>query len=820
MGLKVWLPLNGDLHNQGTSNYAISVFRGTETYDNNGKIGKCFYAHGTNALKILNILPDIYNYSAYSLCAWCYVEAQNTSHSGSGIISGGNWNNQLLNLAMSDWSSDHYTKLRISGSNWSRTYNYNFYKNIWYHIVVCDDGTHTYGYVNGTLIGDTATSFLPTSIEGTDICIGGATYYAGMQFFGKINDVRIYDHCLSAAEVREISQGLVLHYKLDDIYSIATINQLGNKSDHFSGWGSYGFGGHGQTTIANISPALSGEVGMVINKDNGNYDGEIAVGVAGYNLNKNESITFSAYVKGNGNTIGKTGYIWIYKSNGTNTISTGTSFVLTAEWQRVKHTITWTYDNPGTTSTSCYIRCNRAQNESFYISNCQLESGTIATGFTNTSREAGVIQDSSGYGHNGSYVNATITRSDTRYSNCISCLGTTVDGSSNTITGAQFFYCNMDMPAMSAITVAWWGKNTQYSRGGIFETSGSIQTDTTKDSDHGSTAIANWDTTFRIYNGSSSVNFFSNFIKDGNWHHHSITFDGANAKYYCDGTLKQTGALTGTLPAWKSFCMGLGKAGGVWRQIKEYVSDLRIYCTALSAADIKQLYELGAKVDNQQNLHTFEIIEPSLQKITKRGQIKGQNLLETYLPLYDKTIYTEPDGSTWIHIFHHNNPAASKFNETNLDWTSGKYLDADRWYDVDQAIYSTLGPYEFMVKQKTTSSAAEAKYRWTQSVSPLTAVWEDVKPGQVTFNTTTGYTNSSYGGMYIYKSTGLHMCIANGSKGNWYGGIGAASAYNGGIPGFPNTVVTTGSIDLYIRIYNGTKIIKDIGMNSNEFIEI
>jgi len=125
-----------------------------------------------------------------------------------------------------------------------------------------------------------------------------------------------------------------------------------------------------------------------------------------------------------------------------------------------------------------------------------------------------------------------------------------------------------------------------------------------------------------------------------------------------------------------------------------------------------------------------------------------------------------------------------------------------------------------MVKQKTTDTAAEVKYRWTQTANPLTATWNDVKPGTVTFNTSSGYTSSSYGGLYLFKTSNLHMCIANGNNGNWYGGIGAATAYNGGIPGYPNTTVTSGYIDLYIRVYNGTKIIKNIGISSSEFIEL
>ena len=216
MSLRVWLPLTNDLSNQGLSGYSIGMFRGTETYNNDGKLGKCFYANGVNTIKIYNILPDFYNYTGYSLSAWFYIEAQNTSHAGSAIISAGNWNGQVLNLAISDWSNGHYAWLRVSGTNWSKYYPYTFELNTWYHAVVCSDGVKTYAYVNGELIGDTVAGFLPTAIEGNDIAIGGATYYAGMQFFGRINDVRIYDQCLSAKEVKEISKGLVAHYKLTE----------------------------------------------------------------------------------------------------------------------------------------------------------------------------------------------------------------------------------------------------------------------------------------------------------------------------------------------------------------------------------------------------------------------------------------------------------------------------------------------------------------------------------------------------------------------------------------------------------------------------
>lgn len=49
--------------------------------------------------------------------------------------------------------------------------------------------------------------------------IGRETYASGyFSFNGDISDVRIYDHCLSPKEVKEISKALVLHYPLNDTY--------------------------------------------------------------------------------------------------------------------------------------------------------------------------------------------------------------------------------------------------------------------------------------------------------------------------------------------------------------------------------------------------------------------------------------------------------------------------------------------------------------------------------------------------------------------------------------------------------------------------
>ena len=65
--LCVWLPLNGDLHNQGLSKIVFS--NNGATVNNSGKIGSCYLFNGSS-----NYLYSTYNFynNKYSVSAWIY----------------------------------------------------------------------------------------------------------------------------------------------------------------------------------------------------------------------------------------------------------------------------------------------------------------------------------------------------------------------------------------------------------------------------------------------------------------------------------------------------------------------------------------------------------------------------------------------------------------------------------------------------------------------------------------------------------------------------------------------------------------------------
>ena len=91
MSLIVWLPLNGDLENQGLSN--ITITNNGATVDNNGKIGKCYrFGNGSASNNGINLNDNFVSIgSECSISVWVNPSGNHYHYNGT-IISSGDWN--------------------------------------------------------------------------------------------------------------------------------------------------------------------------------------------------------------------------------------------------------------------------------------------------------------------------------------------------------------------------------------------------------------------------------------------------------------------------------------------------------------------------------------------------------------------------------------------------------------------------------------------------------------------------------------------------------------------------------------------------------
>lgn len=192
MALQVWLPLNGDLKNKGCAD--VTVTNNGATVNNNGKIGKCYDVTKTQYLEINNL--PFSKLTNCSISLWLKVN----SIGGSGWLPFAGSSTAYYILATSKGTGNFYHSTSNVGSN-AKVYKDGVQTLVpgsieeWHHYVITglNLSTWTKFYINH--------------------------YGSGWNFAGSINDIRIYDHCLSPKEVKEISKGLVLHYKLDENFT-------------------------------------------------------------------------------------------------------------------------------------------------------------------------------------------------------------------------------------------------------------------------------------------------------------------------------------------------------------------------------------------------------------------------------------------------------------------------------------------------------------------------------------------------------------------------------------------------------------------------
>ena len=238
MSLQIWLPLNGNLINYGFSNLKFSIVSENTSIVSDGKIGLQTYnnnSHNGGGL-ISDKTIDLGN--KLSMFCWINFTQLNSGSSLTGVCGQHRYpNNAGMGITIKYASATTgYISLN-TGDGTNRTYNTYTGSTLltagnWYHVGFTYDGNDIKLYVNGKLektqnypnqknIKDFIQVF-GWSFVGED----SQTIYGNYQFIGKINDFRVYDHCLSQKEIKYLSQGLIAHYKLSETDLENTTNIL------------------------------------------------------------------------------------------------------------------------------------------------------------------------------------------------------------------------------------------------------------------------------------------------------------------------------------------------------------------------------------------------------------------------------------------------------------------------------------------------------------------------------------------------------------------------------------------------------------------
>ena len=210
MSLKVWLPLNGSIINKG-----VSMFQPPSeniTYANIGKIGASSWSGGTITAPA-DVSSQIFNNEQMSIAFWIYPHSN-----GHGQIFGSSTPARyfaIFQYRNGQGGEADATSLHLSWdgatSRFSSVEEGVMPKGQWTHVCVTYDKQDKIRiYINGVEIKSYNSPKLNIPSFEYDIPL---LYNSSLRY---INDLRIYNHCLTKKEVKEISRALVLHYNFND----------------------------------------------------------------------------------------------------------------------------------------------------------------------------------------------------------------------------------------------------------------------------------------------------------------------------------------------------------------------------------------------------------------------------------------------------------------------------------------------------------------------------------------------------------------------------------------------------------------------------
>lgn len=613
MALQVWLPMVSNFNNQGLYNSVIT--NNNVTLDNNGKLGKCGNFTGSNYLSgTINLGDSI----EYTLACWVKPPAVSSGNKQIvAIASNSGWVNCRATMFYRQNTAEFVATLSNGTDSLGYTMAMTAIPNAWQHIAVTFKNKTITWYSNGVVQKTLTTTINPKFSDITAFGVGAASNGAE-KFTGYINDVRIYDSCLSPKEVKELAKGLVCHYPLSDRSNqtpnnVATYPTFDTSLGHgnWSHWGGKGNLGHysqntdsqyifrsGQTYSHCFSDESTATAPYLLFQSpsfSGGYRSLCAIIKEENGAEIKESIVYPEW------NAAVSGSIPIRKWTSITPLGNGFYLCKVEGFQQDgSNNLVGIYVNAG---YKVYV-------SEFYIENDR----TVCSDFFYPST---TVYDTSGFKNNGETYAYDTTgsiecSSDTaRYS-----LSTFINSANvtNNATGIRYIYGNCELTTPQYLTVAFWCKPIagygNYAYNGLFAlTNNDIGTGAATDYNtapmHNRDAYIDMCTSTNVHKTLS----FSGTLDE--WHHYAVVYDGRYGKAYIDGVQTATLDMNSnlSLASFKAIVLGYSHAGGVYRKLRAYYSDFRLYVTALSAEQIAELYNTAVSVANNGTLMGYEFME-------------------------------------------------------------------------------------------------------------------------------------------------------------------------------------------------------------------
>lgn len=649
MALQIWLPLNGNLNNQGLNTYTIS---NTGVIDSLGKIGSCYSYSKQYTLISGDIISNL---SKFSISCWVYLTNASTYNIFTSENSSGYWQFLLGNNSIKVRDSVS----GLSGSRIDKTITA-IPSSVWVHVTVVYDEGVVKVYQNGVL-KDTLTFHSGATMNTHDkMYIGADGLNDTSSYPGncKINDFRVYNHCLSDKEVSEISKGLILHYKLSENYQ--TLNNsfkypTFNTSSSNGGWlhwaSSNNTGTYSQnknreyiyrdtqtyshyfehTSGANYyicyqSPAFEGgyrSAQAIIKMPNGEDPRGHVLFSHNANVGTNPPTTFTQLGDG----------FWLMKHEG--------------------------FQQDGSNDlVSIYI----THNKGVYISEAYLENNKkVCSDIFSTNNN---VIDCSGYTREGEIIGNLTTNSDTPRYDYV----TSFDGKS---------YIQITSPSVEVRSVSFWAKWDSIPSGQSV-----VFVDQKSKMGFGlmSTGI------LCSCNGISTNTFNKTSIVANKWYHFVIVNTGTaptskNRDLFING-VKQIPTSNASDWTFDIDYLQVGKRSTTSDGLVGSISDFRMYVTPLTDNDVMDLYSTSTSVDNFGNLHCYEVDE-STENLFKVEYINEVSKLDINWTLRngEYALILNPTN------FYENGVYAKVLKGKFLSNTQYKF---DLWMDSDEVIYQNV----------------------------------------------------------------------------------------------------------------------------------